>query len=505
MKKTIILTCLLIFTFEFNILKAQATKNYDFEKMKIKLYDAWWQNPAMRFLYPVQHHTELSLNGEWSENKAGLIQEGNALRNFNFRVNSFFKNSKKLYYGKAEYNNGFNSNVKWCNVADNRALYPYIIADTLETKMNKESYLFAGGYATRFRKIGIGLFGSYHAAKSFKEIDPRPLNTSSELNLNIGTTYPFFKHHILGLDFSYEKYQQNQDIRVFKDVHSIKLYFLRGLGVADKYFSKKIYESISLNNKYRKNRFQGNLTLLPTNNSGYIFSLSTGVTDLELLSDDNRIIVNLEKKQLKTQLGYKFSYNETPFVIKIKGEYNKDKGKEYNYDRGTSLMAPIIAPKFKKENYLLEFTAIANYRWNKKVSAYYQLFANYFNDEEKYMALNKAANMQKYSNINVGMKTATLIRFKHNSLFFKADLSYRKNNDKVLNVSYLIAPWAKKDLVIPDYNNLTSDVISYKLAMRYDYKINQGFALYGRALFHYAKHIKMAANQYINIGIGLAF
>lgn len=484
-------------------LVAQSVENEDFYSSEKDFYKDWWHNPAMRFLYPMEHHTEVSFNGEWANNEASLVQKGNSLKRFRFIANSFFQNTKKLYYGKAKYENGFRDGIKWNSLTDIEHLSPYILADTVQGKMNKESYFFAGGYATKLGKLGIGAFASYNAASAFKEIDPRPLNTVSDLYMTIGTSYPLLKKHLLGAAISYEKYQQEQHIKIFKDVGSTTIFYLRGLGISEMNFTTSIDPSKSLLNKYKKYSVVGNFTLLPTTEKGSFASLSFKAGELELLSENYKEVSILQEKKTDIQLGYKFFQFSIPFAVKFSGSYKIAKGKEYNYLGDES--SPILAPKFKNKNYKLGFAVGIKPKWSKRTSSYYQLFGNYISDEERYIVQNEEPNKQQYININVGIKTATLIFFSKNSLLLNVSLAYKKNIDKKLKAGYLAAPTAKETLLLPDYKYLTSDAFVSIMSLRYDYKLNKKYMLYGRATFHYSKYINIGLNRYAGIGIGLAF
>lgn len=484
-------------------LVAQTEENEDFYSKEKDFYKAWWHNPAMRFLYPIKHHSEVSFNGEWVNNKAGLVQEGKSLKKFKFIANSFFQDTKKLYYGKARYENGFKDGIKWNTLTDVERLSPYILADTVGGKMNKESYFFAGGYATKLGKLGIGAFASYNAATAFKEIDPRPINTVSDLYTTIGISFPFSNKYLLGTAFSYEKYEQEQHIKIFKEVGSTKIFYLRGLGVSDFNFTTTIHPSKSLFNKYKKNSITGSFTLLPITEKGSMASLSFRTGELELLSDDYKEISTLEEKKTAIDLGYKFSQNSIPVAIKFSGSYKTAKGREYNYLGDSS--PPVIAPKFKKKNYEIDFSITAKLKWTKKTFSYCELFGNYTNDDESYKVQNKAENRQHYANINLGMKTATLIFFSKNSLLLDFTLAYKKNIDKKLNVGYLAAPTAKETLILPDYEQFTSNAFLSTIGLRYDYKLDKRYSLYGRTAFHYSRYKNIGTNKYAKIGIGLAF
>lgn len=503
MDKRLLFIYIVITTLCTTSIVAQTVENEDFYSNEKDFYKAWWHNPAMRFLYPIEHHTEVSFNGEWENNEASLVQKGNSLKRFRFIANSFFKDTKKLFYGKAKYENGFRDGIKWNTLTDIEHLSPYILADTVEGKMNKESYFFAGGYATKLGKLGIGAFVSYNAATAFKEIDPRPLNTVSDLYMTIGTNYPFLRKHLLGAAISYEKYRQEQHLKIFKEVGSTKIFYLRGLGISEFNFTTSIDPSKSLLNKYKKYSVEGNFTLLPTTEKGSFASLSFKVGELELLSENYKEVSALGEEKANIQLGYKFLQNSIPFAVKFSGSYKIAKGNEYNYLGDSS--PPVVAPKFRKKNYELGFAVTVKPKWGKSTYSCYQLFSNYISDEERYRVQNKGVNKQQYANINVGVKTATLIFFSKNSLLLNVSLAYKKNIDKKLNAGYLSAPTAKETLLLPDYKYLTSDAFVSIMSLRYDYKLNKKYVLYGRAAFHYSKYINVGFNRYAEIGIGLAF
>ncbi len=488
--------------------KAQESKRIveDFHEEEITFLSDWWKNPAMRFAYPLQQFTDVSVNFLKKDAKAFAIQEGADTHKFEFRSNSFFKDTKQLYYGSANYSKWNIEGYKWNTIADINLLQPYIIADTIGGKMYNEQYFFSGGYARRFSRIGVGAFASYRAKTAYKKIDPRPNNTVSDLKVRLGTAWKMSSNYTLGGAIDFNKYQQDQSMSVYKDGGGAKIYYLRGLGVADERFSTVITDRSGVGNKYKQNDYGLTLSFFPSQQRGFLSMISFSNANLELLKQRGRtqMSVNELKTNLaKTSLGYKFTMKEVGCLVKLYGQYREQKGKEFIYKQNLTLLT--TTEKYKNTEYRAGVEALGRYQW-KNISSLTTLNIAYCNQEERYAGVrNSTSNAKNVGNIVLKLQENLLWSFEKSTLLTKFGIGYRHNLRKDLKTGTLTADRARETLVMPDYLFDTSNYILGNFTLRYDYKLTEKYAIYGKGICQYANYQDLGNRQHYQFSVGLAF
>lgn len=478
----------------------------DFHKEKIGFFADWWQNPAMRFYFPIEQFTDVSVNFSEKDHKAFATQEGADSNGFLFRANSFFKDRKQLYYGKATYSKINKENYKWNTVADVNLLQPYIVADTTGGKMYAEHYFFAGGYARRFAKINIGAFASYRAATAYKKKDPRPNNTVSDLRFNLGTAWTMSSKYTLGFDFDLNKYQQDQGIKIYQEGGGAALFYLRGLGVADERFSTVITDKSGVGNKYKKHTYGLNLTLFPVARNGFLVTFSGIKEHLRLLKYRGSLLQDvsaLKTQELKSAVGYKFRVKNADWLVKAYGQYKEQKGKEYIYRQNGTLLS--TTEKYKKENYVGGLESLLTYKW-ESIYTITQFEVSYTNTKEQYAGLKEiTSSIKKKADMTFNLQENLLWNFEKSSLLVKIGTSYRHSLSKTLKTGILTAKGAKETLLTPDYLFETSNYIAGQLGLRYDYKLTEKYSIYGKTVCQYARYKEIGNRKEYKLSIGMAF
>lgn len=477
--------------------------NYDYNKEQIGFFDLWWQNPAMRFNYPLNKTTDVSFSETITDNSIYNPQNGNKSSNFLFNANAFTKQENKLFYGAASYNNGIRKNVKWNTLTDINRLYPYIIADTIADKLYKEQYYFAGGYAHKFKKITAGIFANYTASTSYGKLDPRPNNTVSDLQVTIGASTPISSNYSLGISLFFDKYQQDQSLSIYKDNGQARIYYLRGFGVADKYFSTMITKNGGgANTIYKEKIYGGSISLYPQTTKGFFAALKAKTSNLELVSGNQNITVAmLDGKTAEIAVGYKINSN---YNVKLLSEYQQKEGTEYSYTFGAKLIAE--GKKYKTNNLTFGAAFAGKINYNKNTKGNVIMAVKWNSLEQKYMKIGGVAtNKKEVDNLVVTFTKNILRQFKKSSLLMKFGATYRHNINKDLKAGNLAVKNAVKELVEPTYKLETENYTAANLLLRYDYFIDNKYSIYLKANATYAYFASSDSNKLYGIGIGLSF
>lgn len=482
--------------------------NYDFQKDQIDLFSSWWKNPAMRFHYPLEKLTEVSLSQSAYDNNVYDVQKGDKGNNFEFLASSFTKRQNKLFYGGATYDNGVQKNVNWNTLTDIDRLYPYIVADTIPDKMLKEQYYFSGGYAQKINESVLGIFASYTASTSYDRKDPRPLNKVTDLHLIAGLSRTLFPNYNFGLSLFFDKYQQDQTLSLFKDNGSARVNYLRGLGVTDVTYSTVITKTGGgAQNTYSQNCYGLNISMLPLNKKRLFISLSASGNNLELIAgNNNQTVSEYDKKLGKLEFAYRIS---EAYKIKLLGELSKGDGTEYNYDRSKQHLLN-KAKKFKNMTQLLQLSFVGEVDLGTNTKGNFILRADYQSLEEKYLKTGNASiNNKNIKNLSTGFLINVLKQYERSGLLLKLETNYRKNLSKELNAGTLAADKAIEQLVEPNYIFQSANQLFTDLLIRYDYYINEKYAVYLKGNFGYSRFNQIDSggndNKTYSIAVGLSF
>jgi len=142
-------------------------------------------NPAATNTIPINSFSRVGTSYSSTNNDDGLhlVQEGSGSSALKLFSESFEKDSKYHFFGKAEFISDQKKNVGWRDVEDYELLSPYLIADSVGGTYKRESYSLSGGSSLKNKNMEYALRASYQGAVSYRQVDPRPRNTAS-CNLN---------------------------------------------------------------------------------------------------------------------------------------------------------------------------------------------------------------------------------------------------------------------------------------------------------------------------------
>lgn len=455
----------------------------------LKLYS----NPATKIYSFNSSNWEISSG--FSYNKIPKrVEDGDKTSVFHFNTNSFIKKTDELYYGSLRYNKGKKRNVMWSESSDNNIIYPYVLADNYGGDINSEEYYFMGGFSRHYKVINYGIEASYRANYEYRIVDPRPNNVVSQYSIKLGGSVNIFQHYIWGFGTEISRYNQENKLNNFKQNSTQKLFIMKGFGIYDRMFSKT---SDKISMFYEKNRWECSMQLFSKNRSGFLGNLSFSRSNLDVGIDDfnDIIILNLGKNIYKIELGY--FYNNT-LLSKLYLEMEISKGLEKIYE--------IIS--FNNYKYI---TAHNNYSSiNKLVGSSFLLCIK----DNKYNIgldiLYKEYNQKyitPYCNEEISNLNSTLRIEVNNTLFYtQCYLGYSKNikSSLILNNTVIQAPNVEQEMIIPNYNNLSSSRFYSGISTEFNYALIDK-SLFIRGNYAIEQDVKKRFNSYIEISCGIKF
>lgn len=191
-----------------------------------------YANPAARFFEQPHAFSEIKLSGSVSRKRdAYIMQEGKGENGWQAEARSWMalgENSR--IWGKAAYRNGVRKSVSWNETSDFSLLYPYIMADSVGGNLHGQCYSFSGGYAGQRKRFTWGIQTGYKAEIESRDIDPRPRNVISDLEINVGGTYRISGNYRLGASAGIRTYHQDNDVDFYSTLGNAFIHTMTGLG-----------------------------------------------------------------------------------------------------------------------------------------------------------------------------------------------------------------------------------------------------------------------------------
>lgn len=146
-----------------------------------------------------------------------MKQEGDKDTRIGVDVNSFVILSERdRVFGSAGYRSEKQENVLWNENIDWKLIAPYVTGDSIGGFLKGETYYFNGGYASESGSWTWGITGGYRASHNYRDKDPRPRNTASDLSFALGAGYRLGTYR-LGVSADFRLYQQKSEISFLAD------------------------------------------------------------------------------------------------------------------------------------------------------------------------------------------------------------------------------------------------------------------------------------------------
>ncbi|MGH1516719.1 DUF6850 family outer membrane beta-barrel protein [Chryseobacterium sp. JK1] len=234
-------------------------------------------------------------------------------------------NDKTTVWGNASYSQGKNKQVIWNENADYDIIYPYIAADSVGGDMKFETYRFSGGYSKKIDTYTLGITASYKATLSYRDIDPRPKNTTANFSLALGANKLMFQKFRIGLFADSEKYTQKHYLSFVSNQGYPMIYNMSGLGNYNELLSGKLRQAY-----YEGWSYGGGLQIFEADNRNWYLNLGIKQFKLDKLlteyADLNASKIN--EQQLTFSGGKFFSSGKVVWGIFAEGNSIKRKGTE---------------------------------------------------------------------------------------------------------------------------------------------------------------------------------
>lgn len=191
--------------------------------------------------------------------------------------------------------------------------------------MRAERYSFSGGYSDRYRRMAWGVSLSYDAGLYYRNIDPRPRNTTGTLDIDAGVALRTWADYYIGLSGAYRKYRQTCDLMFMSETGEAKVYHLTGLG---NHYAR--FAGTGYSNYYDGERYLARVTLVRASRTGLSVDaeFSRFLFD-HILKDLNRLpMASAWHNEARLHVAWRHSGESHSWGIKTEGDLYRRHGSE---------------------------------------------------------------------------------------------------------------------------------------------------------------------------------
>jgi len=454
-------------------------------------FSSLYNNPATRKYLYRKSFWEVNTSFKFDKGNT-IVQNGDKSSAFLINTHSYLRKADKLFYGDLQFKKGKRDNVLWSESSDYELLGPYVLADLDGGDMNFEEYFFLGGISKQVGGISYGLEASYRARYEYRLVDPRPRNIVSQFRIKLGSAIDLFESSILGMDICYEKYSQQNSIKLFKRDAKQKIFHMKGFGYYDIMFSK-VYGELMVYHDIQS--WSGSMQYFSKDREGLFtqlsFKKSTLEQDLDKFNDIN--IFQLKTNRLKADIGYSFGKS---LLTKIHARLNTRSGFENIYEN-------ISFNNYRRTTVYNNYRSFVCELGNSYLFLFYDKKQNigidisYLRDKREYIS---SRSLMDISSLN------SMISYGFSKVTFSTDfyVGYSKNLSSRINLNdMMMAPMVKEEMLIPNYEYLTSDkfLIGGSVNYKYMFSVDKALFIRGDYKMEYRRTNSLYSNVVITTGI----
>lgn len=434
------------------------------------LKNNYYYNPASMSDYSSLSLSEFKISYHNDRKNAYRAQLGSGETGFQISADSYKKLRKNNFiWGNASYSNLNLKNITWNEDLDFERIGPYVLGDSVGGNKKLEIYQFGGGFGKQYTKFSYALTGNYKAQMAYRDRDPRSKNTTSDLTLRAGVNYDVYKNYQIGAFAEINKYTQSGSIKFVSEVSKPLIYQMVGFGFSNNFFSSE-YASVQfeefgykiggqISSKNGKDFYLRGSYKNSTNTKSVITKNSNTYYDASELEHE---FYDIEGAKF-----FNFGNHRTGLLLNYSSSIRT--GYEFGYTNNTTLITQIYKrAAYKKEDYYS--TAKLFYQYSK--DDFTASITPYFTFEETIDRRIYPFSGQKFDFYTFGFESNIQKEIAKNQVIsFQPTFSYRVANSAVNALDQSLRP-SIAQWIENDYKFLSSDVISFGAALRYDIKLD---------------------------------
>ncbi len=327
------------------------------------LLDSIYNNPSSRHFRDTSSLSQIYLGGLVNVNaQRPLLQTGTDKYSWGINLDSYYVwDEDTRLWGAASFRSYEKASMVWNSNIDLDKIYPYVIADTIGGGLKGEVYNFEGGFSRAFGKYIFGAQLSVGATIAYRQLDPRPLNKSIDLDATLSIGRIFAKKHLLSLAVNGERYSQNSTVQFMNELGQSKVYHLSGMGMHYVRFagSNNTAYYYGMGGEFSLDYSQIDALGLYAHAKYRMSSLD------KTLPDRNDIALNgLKDNDVSVLLGYNLQTDKLNLLgVSLKYERTKRRGEERIFGDPVGSVYPQIATSemYGRNREALELNLVVNY------------------------------------------------------------------------------------------------------------------------------------------------
>jgi len=458
-------------------------------------------NPAVKGFFYSTNWSEIGMKYQIEDKPNQLMQLGTGVDQFGVSALSFYTiDPKSAVWGSADYRNGSRKKVRWNESSDYNKVAPYIIADSVGGDLNFEKYVFSGGYAFEKASYQLGVFARYSALLEYRAIDPRPKNTTSDLEVGFGISRVLWKDYRVGLDLQLAKYTQTNAVSFYSETGNAALYHFVGLGNDNKllYGNKKkaLYEGSGYGLGFQ---------VFNIRKPEWFFQMRYHNSDIRKAISVIQTLDVAKRSDVKTDfvIGRIFKGDHRNWGIQV--EYKQDSRKGIEDRLSFAETGNLISVgKVNSYQYLEQQQKIASfYSWNTATWDYgFNSFVSRLQIEEKYKV---TAAQSRITFWNIGLEANISKSVTPQEIWcFKPKISYHYAADLLNKLRDIPAQEGINQMLSDNFKIAAAQFLQTQLVVRYDVvvpKIGPVFWEGAACVQHYSK----SNNVHVQTTIGITF
>ena len=338
-----------------------------------------------------------------------LLQTGTDKYSWGVNLDSYYVWSENTkLWGAASFRSYEKASMAWNSNIDLDKIYPYVMADTVGGGLKGEDYNFEGGFSRAFGKYIIGAELAVGASVAYRQLDPRPLNKSIDLNATLSIGRIFAKKHILAIAINAERYSQNSSVQFLNELGEAKVYHLSGLGMHYVRFA-------GANNTVYYSGLGGQLSIdySQIDALGFYAHTKYRMSSLDkILPDKNDIAINgLKDNDMSVLVGYNLQTDKLSLLgVSLNYSRTDRKGEERIFGDPSGSVYPQIAASemYGRLRQRLELNIVANFEmpnWRSTTT----LNPEFIKEREHYFSPDRK---RKYEIMNLSLEQNLLFKLK---------------------------------------------------------------------------------------------
>ena len=208
--------------------------------MNVRKLTQLYFNPAF---YEVAHRNDsLSTSKYRSAISTGYAQgevkgdflpyEGSSFKDYRLEGTGAYSIGKGTIFGKVGYAHGKHGGLGWSAMRNPELYLPYIATDSIGGDFLFDNYQVEGGYAFQLSDWFLGIRGSFRGEQAHRLTDPRALNNTTWLDLELGLGRSFDGHLVM-LQGGLGRNKQNVSLRYWRPGQQDRFFVCYGFGLYD--------------------------------------------------------------------------------------------------------------------------------------------------------------------------------------------------------------------------------------------------------------------------------